>query len=132
MVGLLAPTRPSLLIAVETWFVDTFAAALKDVAIELFGTNDKVALAAGTVVVSLLFGAALGVGELRRRGAGVLGLGAFGLAGVLATARNPQGSVPVALVAAVVAVAVRHHPGDDPARPRLRGRRPDPLRRAQR
>ncbi|MGI8938488.1 MAG: molybdopterin-dependent oxidoreductase [Iamia sp.] len=105
LVGLLAPTRPSLLIAVETWFLDTFAGALKSLAVALFGTNDKAALAAGTVIVALLFGSWLGRLELRRPGWGAGGLGVFGLLGVLATWRNPQGSVGLGLLSAVVGVA---------------------------
>ncbi len=105
-VALVAPTRPSLLIAVEALFIDTFAAALKDVATALFGTQDKTALAVGTVLVVLLIGAALGRLEVRRRGWGVAGLAIFGLIGILATARNPRGWVGLALVGAVAGVTV--------------------------
>ncbi len=105
VVGLLAPTRPSLLIAVQTWFVDRFAASLKTLAIELFGTNDKIALAAGTVVVCLLLGAVLAELEVRRPYAGVAGLALFGVVGVVATWRDPQASFLVGTLAAVAATA---------------------------
>ena len=106
VVGLLAPTRPTLVLAVETWFLDTFAGSLKALAVALFGRQDKVALAVGTVLVALLLGAALGRLEERRRGWGAIGIGAFGVLGVVATWRDPQGAVGVAVLAAVVGVAV--------------------------
>jgi len=105
LVNLLQPTRPSLLIAVETWFVDTFAGALKDLAVELFGTADKVALAIGAILVLLALGTGAARWEVRRRWAGVVLIAAFGALGVAATARDAQGSVPVGLLAAVVGVA---------------------------
>ena len=104
-VGLLAPTRPSLVLAVETWFLDTFAGSLKDLAVALFGTQDKTALAVGTVLVALLVGAGMGRLERRRPGAGVVGIATFGVLGVLATWRTPQGSVPLALLAAALGVS---------------------------
>ncbi|HXH57838.1 molybdopterin-dependent oxidoreductase [Iamia sp.] len=106
LVNLAAPTRPSLLIAVETWFVDTFAGALKDIAVALFGTADKIALAVGAVLLLLVFGVLAGKLEAKDRWRGVALIVGFGLAGVAATARHPQGSVPVASAAALVGVAV--------------------------
>lgn len=106
VVGLLAPTRPSLLIAVETWFLDSFAGSLKSLAVALFGTADKAALALGTVLVALLFGSVLGRLELRRPAWGVGGLALFGVLGVAATWRNPQGAVVLALISALAGVAV--------------------------
>ncbi len=104
LVGLVAPTHPSLLLSVETRFLDTFAGALKSLAVALFGTQDKTALAVGTVVVCLLFGSLLGRLELRRPRWGVAGFALFGVVGVLATWRTPQGLVGLALVAAVLGV----------------------------
>ena len=42
-------SQPSLITAVGTQFIDRFAASLKDLAIPLFGTNDKAALVTGIV-----------------------------------------------------------------------------------
>jgi len=106
LAALAAPTRPSLLIAVETWFVDTFGGSLKDLAVRLFGTADKLALAVGALAVTLLLGALAGRMEARRRHSGVAVIGAFGVLGVAATARHPQGSAPVAIIAAAVGIAV--------------------------
>src|SRR5688572_27228020 len=73
---------PSLVTAVGTEFIDRFAASLKDLAIALFGTNDKTALIVGIVVLSLGFGALLGRASIRRPWVGVAGFAAFGLVGL--------------------------------------------------
>ena len=44
-------SRPSPVTAVGTEFIDRFAASLKDLAVDLFGTNDKPALVTGIVIV---------------------------------------------------------------------------------
>jgi DMSO/TMAO reductase YedYZ molybdopterin-dependent catalytic subunit len=90
--------------AVGTEFIDRYAASLKDVAVSLFGTNDKAALIVGIVVVSLLLGAVFGWVAVRRRWVGVGGFVVFGVVGVLASASDPQGSTSTAVVAGVVAV----------------------------
>lgn len=74
----------SLVSAVGDSFIDRFAAALKDLAVRWFGTNDKVALVVGIVVVALAIGAALGVATRRRPWVGPAGLAAFGVVGFLA------------------------------------------------
>lgn len=93
---------PSPLLAVGGEFVDRFAASLKEVAVSLFGTNDKAALVTGTVIVSLLLGALTGIGARRRRWLPVVVLGAFGVVGALAQITDPQ---PVGSVAWVIALA---------------------------
>lgn len=80
--------------AVGDRFIEGFAGALKDVAVALFGTNDKVALVVGIVVVALALGALLGtarplVARLAFPAFGALGAWAYGgalglLAGALA------------------------------------------------
>ena len=71
-------TGPSLISAVGTQFIDRFAASLKDLAIAVFGTNDKAALIVGIVVVSLALGALLGSASVRRPWVGVAGFIGFG------------------------------------------------------
>ena len=79
---------PSLVTAVGTQFIDRFAASLKDLAIALFGTNDKVALITGIVVV---------VGAARRPArhglgprplVGVAGFVVFGVVGCVVPRRS--------------------------------------------
>ncbi len=96
---------PSLVSAVGTEFIDRFAASLKNLAVSLFGTNDKVALVVGIVVVSLGVGALFGLLARRRFSLGAAGLVAFGAVGLWAFVRHPQGSAATGLVATALAVA---------------------------
>jgi DMSO/TMAO reductase YedYZ molybdopterin-dependent catalytic subunit len=68
---------------------------VKDLAIDWFGTNDKVALVVGILVLALLFGAAVGVMARRSRWLGVGGLGLFAALGV-ASAYGSVGSSSLA------------------------------------
>ncbi|MEZ5322820.1 MAG: hypothetical protein R2698_12245 [Microthrixaceae bacterium] len=92
----LLDSEPSPVLAVGGRFVDRFAASLKDLAVAIFGTNDKAALVVGTVVLVLALGAVTGVAA---RGHGWItpvvftGFGAFGL---WAQSRDPQVEVPAA------------------------------------
>ncbi|MFP3900847.1 MAG: molybdopterin-dependent oxidoreductase [Acidimicrobiia bacterium] len=91
--------------AVGNEFIDRFAGSLKDLAVELFGQNDKAALVTGIVVVSLAFGAVLGVTALRSLGRAAAGFALFGLVGLWAQVVDPGVSVPLAVASAVVGVA---------------------------
>lgn len=96
----------SLVTAVGNQFVDSFAADLKELAVRLFGTNDKVALVTGTVVTSIVIAGVLGVVSRRWRPAAPLGIVAFGVVGAVLLARDPLGSAGTAVFSGVVAVAV--------------------------
>jgi DMSO/TMAO reductase YedYZ molybdopterin-dependent catalytic subunit len=96
---------PTLVTAVGTQFIDRFAASLKDVAIAVFGTNDKAALIVGIVVVSLLLGAGLGVAAVRRPWVGVAGFVAFGAVGLFSYL-DASDTTATGVVAAVVGAAV--------------------------
>ncbi|MGK2929514.1 MAG: molybdopterin-dependent oxidoreductase [Acidimicrobiales bacterium] len=91
--------------AVGNEFVDRYAASLKDLAVELFGRNDKIALVIGIVVTSLLLGAVLGLAALRSRAIGVAGLVIFGLVGLWAGATDPGAGLVLPTVSAIVGVA---------------------------
>ena len=96
---------PSLVSAIGTEFIDRFAGSLKDLAVSLFGTNDKTALVVGIVIMSVLLGALLGVVAARRFWIGVAGFAIFGVVGAWAYNRDPFGSAGVGITAAVIAVA---------------------------
>lgn len=81
-----------------TWFVEFGK--------NVFGLADKPALILGTVILSLLLGAAFGVASRHNRRPGVFGIAVFGLAGLLAVASDPQGSIVAALIVSLTAVAV--------------------------
>src|SRR5690606_25934821 len=86
-------------------FIDAFAASLKDLAIELFGTNDKAALVTGIVLTSLALGAVVGVTTRTRPRIGSAAFLVFGGFGAWAYARAPLTSDVVGLLAGGLAAA---------------------------
>jgi DMSO/TMAO reductase YedYZ molybdopterin-dependent catalytic subunit len=95
---------------------------MKDFAIERFGTNDKPALIAGTLVLLAVFAVVIGALATRRLWIGLVGIGAFGVVGIAAALTRPNAEavavVPtvVGTLAALVALAYlvrgRLRPGD--------------------
>ncbi|MBY8886733.1 molybdopterin-dependent oxidoreductase [Streptomyces sp. PTM05] len=89
--------------------IDLTPPALKNYAVEHFGTNDKTVLQLGIVVVLALFAVALGLIALRLRRTGALGVLLFGAVGALAAATRPYAhpaDVAPSLVGAVAGAAV--------------------------
>ncbi|HEU4666089.1 MAG TPA: molybdopterin-dependent oxidoreductase [Arthrobacter sp.] len=85
--------------------IDAVPPGVKDWAVALFGTADKVALLVGMALVIAGLAALAGVVEDRRRFAGVTVVGVFGLAGVAAVLTRAQASA-IALVLAVLTAVV--------------------------
>ena len=106
LVGLIDKSSPTLLSAVETKFVDLIGSRMKDLAVEWFGKNDKRALAAGAVIVVALLGALFGWLARRDWRRGVTMFAAFAALGAVAVLTSPTGSVLVAVVSALAALAV--------------------------
>ena len=104
LAGLL-PQAASPVIAVGDAVVDRVPAAVKNAAIALFGTADKVVLVIGVVVVCAAVGAGIGVAARRRFGAAVAAFVVFAVVGVLASAGDPQASVLATAAVLVVGVA---------------------------
>lgn len=107
LAGLLGVVSP--VVAVGDLVVVNVPEPVKQLAIELFGTADKIALIVGIVVLLTL--AALGIGRVTawRRGLGLALTGVFGLIGVAAvllTASSTWLALLPAVTAGVVAVAV--------------------------
>jgi DMSO/TMAO reductase YedYZ molybdopterin-dependent catalytic subunit len=94
----------SLVVAVGDWVIDHAPHGLVEFGKRNFGTDDKSVLVATIVVASLLLGAGLGLASRRRLLVGAVGIGGFGLVGLLAAAADPLHSTGAALVAAVAAV----------------------------
>ena len=88
--------------AVAREVIDRAPRPVERFAIETFGTNDKLALVVGTVVLAAVLGAVLGVVARRRPRAAALGLAAFAAVGALAALSAPSASA-VAVVPSVVA-----------------------------
>jgi DMSO/TMAO reductase YedYZ molybdopterin-dependent catalytic subunit len=99
--GLLA-SIPSLVSGVATFVIDNVPPGVKDLAIELFGTADKIALAVGIVLTTMGLGYVAG----RRRSPVVIPavFAGFGLLGALAAARTPQADLSPALLNGALAV----------------------------
>ncbi|MET8909926.1 molybdopterin-binding oxidoreductase, partial [Micromonospora sp. NPDC004551] len=83
-VAVLAGPRSAPLIAVGGLVVDVVPEPLKQFAIAVFGTYDKIALLTGTAVLLAAIAALLGVLAVRRLRLGVAGIAAFAALGVAA------------------------------------------------
>jgi len=99
---------PTPIISVGNAAVDLAPPALKDFAVEQFGTGDKAVLLTGIYTVIAAVAALAGVVGLRRPRLALLITGVLGGLALLAagTDRTSMAAVPVTLVPAVVAVAV--------------------------
>lgn len=97
---------PSLVGGVADWVIDTVPKPVRDLAIGVFGTYDKLALGVGIVVVAMALGAWLGGHSRGRDTTGWVVFGAFGVAAALAAARSPQVDLAGALVNGLVAALV--------------------------
>jgi DMSO/TMAO reductase YedYZ molybdopterin-dependent catalytic subunit len=95
--GLLAGI-PSLVSGVATFVIDNVPPAVKDLAIDLFGTRDKLALAIGIVVTTLGLGYVTGQVSRRFPPAIASVFVGFGVLGALAAARTPLADLSSALV----------------------------------
>jgi hypothetical protein len=109
LVAAVGTTTRSPILDVGDRVIDLVPPWLKDAAIDLFGTNDKLALLAGIGVILSLYSAAVGVVVMRHRLLpGILGILAFGVVGVTAAllaGRGPVSMLP-ASIGALVGVAV--------------------------
>jgi DMSO/TMAO reductase YedYZ molybdopterin-dependent catalytic subunit len=102
----LAGGAPSLVVAVGQQVIPVTPPAVSSWAISVLGTQNKLALEVGTVVVALGVGAATGVLTRRWTPGAALVFGLFALAGVLAALRQPDVEpVPVIAVTAVAVLA---------------------------
>lgn len=101
-----AGSGPSLIDSIGTQFINRFAAPIKDIAIQLFGTNDKAALEIGIVVVALLIGAAFGKSGAKRFATGAAGIAAFGVLGVAAALADPLASKATSVIGAILGAAI--------------------------
>ncbi|MEO3809732.1 molybdopterin-dependent oxidoreductase [Sphaerisporangium sp. B11E5] len=102
--GVLNP-KASPVVAVGDAAVDASPAAVKDWAIRTFGTNDKLVLITGIVVVLALIAAGLGVLARRRPSWATAGVLAFGLVGAVAAMGRPDAG-PLDVLPSVLGAAV--------------------------
>jgi DMSO/TMAO reductase YedYZ molybdopterin-dependent catalytic subunit len=96
-------TAPSLLASIGSFLVDNQPAGAKDVAVGLFGTNDKLAFEIVIVLIAGLIGAGLGLLAARRTPAlAAVGFGAFAVAGFFASLRSPGSTPTTSMVVALI------------------------------
>ena len=103
--GLLA-SAPSLVEGLGTWVIDNVPPAVKDWAISVFGTADKLVLLISISVVTVAVGALVGFFARKRFWIAVVVFTGFGVVAVVAAIRDPQVDLMGAVVPAVVAVVV--------------------------
>ena len=83
--------------AVGSEFIDRVPPWLKELAIQWFGTNDKLALRVGIIVTLAVAAAIVGYLAARRPIAGTIGIGLFGVVGALAALHRPGASASAVL-----------------------------------
>jgi len=91
-------------IAVGSAAIDLTPVPVKDFAIQHFGSDDKLVLLSGIVVVLAVFAAGTGIMAMRRRVFGLVGLAVFGAIGVAAILTRPV-TRPVDVVPTLIGVA---------------------------
>ncbi len=98
------------LVAVGGVVIDRVPESGKDLAIRLFGTNDKLALQVGTIVVLLIFAALIGIAGALRLWWGLAGIAVFAVVGVFAaltrTGAKPAWVLPSILGGVVAGFAL--------------------------
>lgn len=105
LVAVFVGPRSAPIVAVGGWIVDHVPESLKQFAISLFGTNDKIALLVGTVVLLLVFAAGIGVAARRHFAWGAVGIALFALIGVGAALTRPGATAAWALPSALGSAA---------------------------
>ena len=97
--------QASPIVAVGGAAIDATPEWLKSFAIRTFGSNDKVALMVGMVVVILILAATMGIASIRRPWIGLAGLWVFGVLGAIAAHSRPTGSLLSVIPSIVGAIA---------------------------
>ncbi|HET9260811.1 MAG TPA: molybdopterin-dependent oxidoreductase [Acidimicrobiia bacterium] len=97
---------PSLVESLGNWVIDHVPPAVKDWAIAVFGTNDKLALLIGITLVTVLVGAVVGVFARKRFWIAIAVFTGFGVLAILAAVADPRVSLVEAAIPAAVAVIV--------------------------
>ena len=92
LVALVVGAGSSPLAAVGGFVIDIVPPWVKETAIALFGTADKVALLAGLGLLVLLLALAIGILQYRRPPLGVIGLGVVGLVALITAVTRAQAS----------------------------------------
>ena len=100
------PGATSLVDAIGQVVIDLQPPGAKDFVVELFGTNDKLALEIVVTVAALALGAAFGVAAARRFAIGAIGFAVFGVLGFVAGVGQLQAVPAIVAVQAAAATGV--------------------------
>lgn len=109
LVAVLTGAQSGPVVAVGGWIVDHVPESGKELAIRLFGTNDKVALQVGTVLLLGVIAAVIGILARRSFVVGAAGIGLFGVIGAAAALTRPHANVTwvlPSLVGAALAIGI--------------------------
>jgi DMSO/TMAO reductase YedYZ molybdopterin-dependent catalytic subunit len=138
LAGLL-PGATSLVAAVGQVVIDLQPPGAKDFVVELFGTNDKVALEAFVAVVALGIGAVFGIAATRSFAVAAGGFAVLGVVGFIAALGDPLANPGVVALQLAVSVLVgirtlgwllSRAPASRPPETRSAGPSSDPARRS--
>ena len=99
-------SAPSLILTIGERVIDLTPGPVEDWAIATFGTNDKLALIIGIVLVSLGIGALLGLLAGHRPRLAAAGFVVFGVVGYLSGLTDPLAGATATLIAAAVATVM--------------------------
>jgi DMSO/TMAO reductase YedYZ molybdopterin-dependent catalytic subunit len=99
-------SAPSLIEGLGNWVIDHVPSQVKEWAISLFGTNDKLVLLLSITLVTILIGGLVGLFARRRFSLAVVVYVGFGLIAALAAVSDPQVTFLGAVVPAGLAVLV--------------------------
>ena len=100
------PGATSLVDAIGQVVIDLQPPGAKDFVVELFGTNDKLALEIVVTIAALALGAAFGVAAARRFAIGAIGFGVFGVLGFVAGIGQPLAMPAMVAIQAAAATGV--------------------------
>ena len=99
---------PSVVLEIGSFLISLQPAGAKQIVVDLFGTNDKLALNVAIVLGALVIAAGLGILARTRRPWTTAGFSAIAVLGLFASLRDPLVDAPLALGAAVLGVAVAY------------------------
>ncbi len=109
LAGSIAAPRPGPVVAVANRVINNAPNWFVEFGKSVFGLADKPALVVGTILISLVIGAGLGVASRRSLLPGIVGISLFGLLGMAAIGVDAQGgwgaAIPVSVAAVVAGVA---------------------------
>ena len=97
---------PSMIVAIGSLLIDYSPPLAKDLVINMFGANDKIAVIASSVLGIILIGGVIGILTGRKVHVGIIGFSSLGTLGVLAAIRDPQFALVPILISTGISTVV--------------------------